>query len=148
MGEGKETGFPRLKKPDDVDVTIKLRDWLFALEGAQDMAERWWFSSHEDEGREERCWHTSFHSLQVNAKRSPNNVKDEKAQMHRIQHHSVEVVTVSSCFFLIFQDLMSGFINLCSKLMQNKRFTVCFQECSYFVLHYNNREKTRLNYDK
>ncbi|XP_027187635.1 uncharacterized protein [Cicer arietinum] len=94
MGEGKETGFPRLKKPDDVDVTIKLRDWLFALEGAQDMAERWWFSSHEDEGREERCWHTSFHSLQVNAKRSPNNVKDEKAQMHRIQHHSVEVVTV------------------------------------------------------
>lgn len=92
--EGKETGFPHLKKPDDVDVTIELRDWLFALEGVQDMAERWWFSSHEDEGREESCWHTSFHSLQLNAKSSPNNVPDGKRQLQRIQHHPIEVVTV------------------------------------------------------
>ncbi|KAK2424001.1 hypothetical protein QL285_034409 [Trifolium repens] len=93
-GEGKETGFPYLKKPDDVDVTIELRDWLFALEGAEDMAEKWWFSSHEDEGREERCWHTSFHSLQVNAKSSPKNVSGGKGKIHRIQHHPVELVTV------------------------------------------------------
>lgn len=119
MREGKETGFPHLKKPDDVDVTIELRDWLFALEGAQDMAERWWFSSHENEGREERCWHTSFHGLQVNAKNRPKNVSDGKGQLHRIQHHPVELVTVNTCFFLIFQDLMFGCINFCSKLLQN-----------------------------
>ncbi|PNY03691.1 hypothetical protein L195_g000098 [Trifolium pratense] len=93
-GEGKETGFPHLKKPDDVDVTIELRDWLFALEGAEDMAEKWWFSSHEDEGREERCWHTSFHSLQLNAKSSPKNVSGGKGKIHKIQHHPVELVTV------------------------------------------------------
>ncbi|KAJ1393166.1 Vacuolar protein sorting-associated protein 13, N-terminal domain [Sesbania bispinosa] len=92
--EGKETGFPHLKKSDDVDVTIELKDWLFALEGAQDMAERWWFSSHEDEGREERCWHTSFCGIRVNAKSSPKNVPDQKAQLHRIQQHPVELVTV------------------------------------------------------
>ncbi|XP_058756498.1 uncharacterized protein LOC131629740 isoform X1 [Vicia villosa] len=94
IGEEKETGFPHLKKPDDVDITIELRDWLFALEGAEDMAEKWWFSSHEDEGREDRCWHTSFHSLQVNAKGSPNNVSGGKGQTQKIQHHPVEMVTV------------------------------------------------------
>jgi len=93
-GDGKESGFSHLKKPDDVDVSIELRDWLFALEGAENTAEKWWFSSHEDEGREERCWHTSFHSLQVNAKGSPNNVTGGKGQIHRIRHHPVELVTV------------------------------------------------------
>ncbi|XP_061341796.1 uncharacterized protein LOC133288116 isoform X1 [Gastrolobium bilobum] len=94
MREGKETSFPHLKKPDDVDVTIELRDWLFALEGAQEMTERWWFYSHGDEGREERCWHTSFHALRVNAKSSPKNIPDGKARLCRIQQHPVELVTV------------------------------------------------------
>ncbi|XP_027339753.1 uncharacterized protein LOC113853541 isoform X2 [Abrus precatorius] len=92
--EGKETGFPHLKKPDDVDVTIELRDWLFSLEDAQGTAERWWFSNHEDEGREERSWHASFHGLRVNAKSSPKNVPDGKAQLQRIQQHPVELITI------------------------------------------------------
>ncbi|XP_019453650.1 PREDICTED: uncharacterized protein LOC109355138 isoform X1 [Lupinus angustifolius] len=94
MTEGKETGFPHLKKPDNVDVTIELRDWLFALEGAQEMAESWWFSSHEDVRREERFWHTTFHSLQLNAKSSPKKVLGEKIQPRRIQQHAVDLVTV------------------------------------------------------
>ncbi|XP_020235272.1 uncharacterized protein LOC109815090 [Cajanus cajan] len=93
-GEGKETGFPQLKKPDDVDVTVELRDWLFALEDAQDTAERWWFSSHEDEDREDRSWHASFHGLRVNAKSSPTNVPDGKAQLQRIKQYPVELITV------------------------------------------------------
>ncbi|XP_057414931.1 uncharacterized protein LOC130709560 isoform X2 [Lotus japonicus] len=89
-----ETSFPHLKKPDDVDVTIELRGWLFALEGSQDMAQRWWFSSLEDEDREERSWHTSFSGLRVNAKSNPENVSDGKAQLRRIQQSPVELVTV------------------------------------------------------
>ena len=106
MRQGKEASFPQLKKPDDVDVTIELRDWLFALEGAEQMAERWWFSSLEDVDREERCWHTTFRSLRVNAKSSPKNVLDGKAQLRRIKQNPVELVTVKRSFFLIFQDFM------------------------------------------
>ncbi|KAJ1441910.1 Vacuolar protein sorting-associated protein 13, N-terminal domain [Sesbania bispinosa] len=91
--EGKETSFLHLKKPDNVDVTIELRDWLFALEGAQETPERWWFSG-QDVGREHRCWHTTFHSLQVNAKGSPKNVPGGKSQSHRIQQYPLELVTV------------------------------------------------------
>ncbi|CAJ1978727.1 unnamed protein product [Sphenostylis stenocarpa] len=93
MKEGKDTSFPHLKKPDVVDITIELRDWLFALEGTQEVAERWWFSSH-DSNREEMFWHTTFHTLRVNAKSCPKNVSKRKAQSHRIQLYPVELVTV------------------------------------------------------
>ncbi|XP_058730517.1 uncharacterized protein LOC131602429 isoform X1 [Vicia villosa] len=93
MIEGIETSFPPLKKPDDVAITIELRDWLFALEGAQDLAERWWFSSQGDVGREQKCWHTTFHSLLVNARSSPKKVSGGKPHSHRIQY-PIELVTV------------------------------------------------------
>ncbi|XP_028192256.1 uncharacterized protein LOC114377963 isoform X7 [Glycine soja] len=93
-GEGRDTSFPNLKNPDIVDVTIELKDWLFALEGAQEMAERWWFSVHEDVKREERYWHTTFHTLRVNAKSCPKNIPDRKSQSRRIQPYPVELVTV------------------------------------------------------
>ncbi|KAL1346060.1 hypothetical protein HN51_019728 [Arachis hypogaea] len=94
MRQGEETSFPHLKKPDDVDVTIELRDWLFALEGADQMAEQWWFSSLEVVDREERCWHTTFRGLRVNAKSSPKKVLDGKAQLRRIKQNPIELVTV------------------------------------------------------
>ncbi|KAI4322825.1 hypothetical protein L6164_022482 [Bauhinia variegata] len=90
----KENNFPHLKQPDDVDVTIELRDWLFALEGAQEMAERWWFSSREDIGREERCWHTTFSGLRVNAKSKPKNVANGKAQLRGKQQYPIELIMV------------------------------------------------------
>ncbi|XP_027910056.1 uncharacterized protein LOC114169213 isoform X2 [Vigna unguiculata] len=91
--EGKGTSFSHLKKPDTVDITIQLRDWLFALEGEHDMAERWWFSTY-DANREERCWHTTFHILRVNAKSCPKRALERKTQSHRIQLYPVDVVTV------------------------------------------------------
>ncbi|XP_013456723.2 uncharacterized protein [Medicago truncatula] len=91
--EGKEPSFPHLKKPDTVDVIIELRDWLFALEGAQDMAKRWWFSSQGDIGREQRCWHTTFHSLEVKARSGPKKVSGGKAQ-HSHRKQPFELVTV------------------------------------------------------
>ncbi|XP_025687913.1 uncharacterized protein [Arachis hypogaea] len=94
LSKGKETSFPKLKKPDNVDITIELRDWLFALEGAQEMAERWCISSPENVSREERCWHTTFQSLQVITRSSPKNVPGEKAPARRKQQYPVERVTV------------------------------------------------------
>ncbi|KAI9083050.1 hypothetical protein K1719_034954 [Acacia pycnantha] len=92
--DGKESNFLHLKKPDDVDVAVELRDWLFALEGAQEMAESWWFSSHEDVGRVERCWHTTFNSLRVHAKSSPTDVSNGRTQSNGTQQFPIQLITV------------------------------------------------------
>ncbi|KAL4619211.1 hypothetical protein ACB092_06G063600 [Castanea dentata] len=93
-GDGKERSFLQLGKSDDIDVSIELKDWLFALEGEQEMAERWWFHNHEDVGREERCWHTTFQSLQVKAKSSPKHELNGKGKSQEMQKYPVELVTV------------------------------------------------------
>ncbi|CAN4104077.1 unnamed protein product [Withania somnifera] len=68
--DGKNTGRLQLETPDDVDILIEFKDWLFALEGAQEEAERWWFCDNEDSVREERCWHTTFQNICVKASSS------------------------------------------------------------------------------
>ncbi|KAJ4832444.1 hypothetical protein Tsubulata_017107 [Turnera subulata] len=96
-GDGKDSidgGFLQLGIPDDVDVCVELKDWLFALEGAQEMAERWWFYNHEDTGREDRCWHTSFRSLLIKGKSSPEQGPNGKVMSLGKQKFPVEVVTV------------------------------------------------------
>ncbi|POO00472.1 UHRF1-binding protein 1-like [Trema orientale] len=91
-GDGKESALLHLGKPDDVDVSIELKNWLFALEGAQEMAESWWFSDNEHVGREERCWHTSFQNLRVKAKSSPKKLMNGKS--NGVKKYPVELVTV------------------------------------------------------
>ncbi|KAF5184457.1 AAA+ ATPase domain-containing protein [Thalictrum thalictroides] len=91
--DGEGGGFLDLGKPDDVDVSIELKDWLFALEGAQEIAERWWFDG-EDISREEKCWHTMFQSLQVKAKSNPKHVVNGTGKSVRIQKYPVQLVTV------------------------------------------------------
>ncbi|XP_031265456.1 uncharacterized protein LOC116123856 isoform X4 [Pistacia vera] len=100
LGEGGSSGDGRdgllhLGLPDDVDVSVEFRDWLFALEGAQEMAERWWFYSQEDMSREERCWHTTFQSLSVKAKSSPKEILIGKGDSQRTHKYPVELVIVS-----------------------------------------------------
>lgn len=75
--EEKHNGYLQLSPPDDVDVSLELKDWLFALEGAE-MAEKSWIYNSEDSYREERCWHTTFDSFKVKAnsrKKHPLNGK-------------------------------------------------------------------------
>ncbi|KAL5802615.1 hypothetical protein ACOSQ4_030920 [Xanthoceras sorbifolium] len=96
LGQGRSSGDEKdslllLGFPDDVDVSVELKDWLFALEGAQEMAERWWFHNQEDGGREERCWHTTFQSLQVKSNSSSQKGKG-KPQMQKLP---VDLVIVS-----------------------------------------------------
>ncbi|KAK9268421.1 hypothetical protein L1049_000171 [Liquidambar formosana] len=94
-GDERDSDFLHFGKPDDVDVSIELKDWLFALEGAQEMAERWWFSNHEDVGREGKCWHTTFQSLQVKAKSNPKQVQNGKGKLHGMLKYPVELITVT-----------------------------------------------------
>ncbi|WZY94776.1 hypothetical protein YC2023_067105 [Brassica napus] len=82
LGKGNGDGFAHLGRPDDIDVSIELRDWLFALEGREGVTERCWNNVNEDIGREERCWHTNFHTFQVIAKSTPKLVDpNQKAIM-------------------------------------------------------------------
>jgi hypothetical protein len=53
--------------PDDIDVSIvsiELRNWLFALEGTDEVG--YYFSHGGDRiSREEKCWHSTFRSLHM-----------------------------------------------------------------------------------
>ncbi|KAH9803349.1 Chorein N domain-containing protein [Citrus sinensis] len=94
VGEGRNSldgkdGLVHLGLPDDVDICVELKDWLFALEGAQEMEERCCLSSQEV-GREERSWHTTFQSVRAKAKSIPRQGKP-----YGTQRHPVELVTVS-----------------------------------------------------
>ncbi|KAE8703192.1 hypothetical protein F3Y22_tig00110472pilonHSYRG00006 [Hibiscus syriacus] len=94
LGGVKDDIFLHLGMPDDVDVSIELRDWLFALEGVQETAKRWWFEKEEALGREQRCWHMTFRSLQVKAKGSPKDVPNGKGISNGIRRYPVELVMV------------------------------------------------------
>lgn len=108
LRDGKESALLHLGKPDDVDVSIELKNWLFAIEGAQEMAESWWFSDNERVGREERCWHTTFQNLRVKAKSSPKNLMNGKS--HGIKKYPVELITVRVCSCMLDCVYASAFI--------------------------------------
>ncbi|KAF5781080.1 putative UHRF1-binding protein [Helianthus annuus] len=93
MEEEKHSGYLQLGPPDDVDVSLELRDWLFALEGAE-VAEKWRFDNSEDSYREERCWHTTFDSFQVKANSSKKHSVNSKKISPGALKYPVESVTV------------------------------------------------------
>ncbi|XP_047323719.1 uncharacterized protein LOC124927348 isoform X2 [Impatiens glandulifera] len=89
-----DSGFLSLGAPDDVDVCIEFRDWLFALEGAQDTP-RVIITEIEGSVREELCWHTTFRSLLVKANSSPKHVVDGKEKKsYRPKKYPIELITV------------------------------------------------------
>ncbi|OIT29705.1 PREDICTED: uncharacterized protein LOC109210994 [Nicotiana attenuata] len=91
--DGKDTGRLQLETPDDVDISIEFKDWLFALEGAQEAAGKWWFCDHEDSITEERCWHTTFHNICVKAS-SSKHVTDGSIKLSGKKRYPLELVTV------------------------------------------------------
>lgn len=97
--DGKDTGRLQLETPDDVDISIEFKDWLFALEGAQEAAERWWFCDHEDSIREERCWHTTFQNICVKAN-SSKRVTNGSGNLSGKKRYPLELITVSTLFLL------------------------------------------------
>ncbi|XP_017241573.1 uncharacterized protein LOC108214214 isoform X2 [Daucus carota subsp. sativus] len=91
---GEDSTILHLGSPDDVDVSIEFKNWLFALEGAEEMAERWWFSDSKDSSRAQRCWHTTFRSLQVKAKSSQRHLLNSNAIPHEKKKHPIEYITI------------------------------------------------------
>nr|GEU40276.1 hypothetical protein [Tanacetum cinerariifolium] len=87
------SGNLHLGAPDDVDISLELKDWLFALEGA-DMAEKWWLYSSEDSYREERCWHTTFDSIKAKANSSRKSLVNVKKNFPGSKKYPVESMTV------------------------------------------------------
>lgn len=54
--------------PDDLDVSIELRNWLFALEGTEEVGDCFSPRGSDRISREENCWHTTFKNLHVSGK--------------------------------------------------------------------------------
>lgn len=84
--------------PDDVDVSIELKDWLFALEGEQEIADRLYFQDSEVPQREERSWHMTFHNIHMKAKSTPMHAAADKTKTTRKHKHPIELITVSFFF--------------------------------------------------
>lgn len=83
-----------LGKPEEVEVLVDLRNWLFALEGAQEMVESSWFDNKENTNREDRCWHTTFKSLKIKAKNSPKDLLNCSVKSSNDHRYPVELITV------------------------------------------------------
>ncbi|XP_074380204.1 uncharacterized protein LOC141721273 isoform X2 [Apium graveolens] len=93
-GIKKESTMLHLGSPDDVDVSIEFKNWLFALEGAEEMAEKWWFSDSKDSSGAERCWHTTFRSLKVKAKSSQRHLLNSREIPYGRKKHAIEYITI------------------------------------------------------
>ncbi|KAL2247588.1 uncharacterized protein LOC105176724 [Sesamum indicum] len=94
LEDGKPGSLLHLGAPDDVDITIELRDWLFALEGAEEMADRSFFPYSEDPHREERSWHTQFKSVHVKAKSSAKHLRTGSIKPSGKLKYPIELITV------------------------------------------------------
>ncbi|XP_073008978.1 uncharacterized protein [Typha latifolia] len=57
-----------LGMPDDLDISIELKNWLFALEGMEEIGEEWLPCNGDFVSREDKCWHMTFQNLQVKGK--------------------------------------------------------------------------------
>ncbi|XP_031488429.1 uncharacterized protein LOC116256252 isoform X2 [Nymphaea colorata] len=89
--EGNDEGNFDMGMPDDMELFIELKDWLFALEGELEMAEYRQSGGDINVEREERCWHTTFQSLQIKASSQTENT--EKTALTK--KYPLELVTVS-----------------------------------------------------
>lgn len=92
--EDRDSFLSHLGMPDDVDVSVDLRNWLFALEGAQEMTGNLWFDNHVDGDREQLSWHTSFKSLKIKAKNSSKDLQSGCIKSHIAHKYPVELITI------------------------------------------------------
>lgn len=96
IGDGREN-FLHLAKPHKVDVSVELKDWLFALEDPKEMAETCQDYGHAYVSREERSWHMMFQSLQMVAKSKPEHRSGMncKEKSNGVSKYPLESVIVS-----------------------------------------------------
>ncbi|XP_042060156.1 uncharacterized protein LOC121804614 isoform X1 [Salvia splendens] len=117
--DGKESSLFHLGTPDDVDVSIELKDWLFALEGEQEIADRLYFQDSEVPQREERSWHMTFHNIHMKAKSAPMHAAADKTNTTRKHKHPIELITVGMEGLEILKP-MSGHRMLTNGIYENE----------------------------
>lgn len=89
-----------LGMPDDINVSIELKNWLFALEGTEEIREGWRHCNGEDFSREDRCWHTTFQNLQMKAKSARTNSSYGAGKLQKTGNHPLELIMVRKFWFL------------------------------------------------
>ncbi|XP_073127595.1 uncharacterized protein [Henckelia pumila] len=92
--DGNDSSLLQLGAPDDVDVSIQLKDWLFALEGLQEMGNRRSYCDSENSFREERSWHATFQSLHAKGKSSPKHGLVGNGKPSAKHKYPIESITV------------------------------------------------------
>lgn len=100
-----------------MDISVELKDWLFALESAQEMADRVYLHDSEVSEREERSWHMTFQNIHINAKGTPVHAAAGKTKTTGKQKYPIELITVRTDFLSLF--CISVFASIMSK-------SVCF----------------------
>ncbi|XP_073025506.1 uncharacterized protein [Primulina eburnea] len=92
--DGDDSSLLQLGVPDDVDLSIQLKDWLFALEDSQEMSYWRSFSDSENSFREERSWHATFQSLHAKGKSCPKHVVVGNGKPSVMHKYPIESITV------------------------------------------------------
>lgn len=92
IADDKNSSYLNMGVPDDVTISLELKDWQFSVESAEVMSERCRFNDLEDSFREEKSWHTSFESFKVKA----NGIKNEGSSV-KAYKYPVEAITVCIC---------------------------------------------------
>ncbi|KAL8226492.1 hypothetical protein R6Q57_016324 [Mikania cordata] len=87
MGDEKNSIYLNLGVPEDVNISLELKDWFFALESMEGLSQSRMFNDLED-SYIERSWHTCFKSIKVQANGRKN---DALIESHKCP---VEVVRV------------------------------------------------------
>ncbi|XP_057859236.2 uncharacterized protein LOC131068046 isoform X2 [Cryptomeria japonica] len=116
-----------LTSPDDIEIDIKLQDWLFALEGAEGGTELSMLQLLKTFSvpREQRCWHMAFQSMCVSAKSSQKSSCNLLSQSEKPgKKPPVEVINVSLEGLKV---LKPKNINLNTQLATNTNFV---ESCS------------------
>ncbi|KAK4795015.1 hypothetical protein SAY86_013009 [Trapa natans] len=95
QSDGKKD-FLHFSKPHNVDVSVELKDWLFALEGPNEMVDTWQDCGHTDVSREERSWHVTFQSLHMAAKSKTDhrNGMNYKEKSNGVSKYPLESVII------------------------------------------------------
>ncbi|CAN0899899.1 hypothetical protein LINGRAHAP2_LOCUS20536 [Linum grandiflorum] len=92
-GSGNGDGLLHLGIPDDIDVRIEFKDWLFALEGQREIGYGSSYFNHDSIGREQRSWHATFQSFLVKAKSCLQNELNDRGNSD-VRKHPIDLVTV------------------------------------------------------
>lgn len=110
-GDEKNSSYLQLSSSNDVNILLELKDWLFALESADEMAESHRFDDLENSYREECSWHTSFESFKIKANGSKIDSVNGKGNSIATHEYPIELVRVRMLTYVHLLQFLSLFFS-------------------------------------